>query len=63
MRTKNRKDWLEIEKGFYKRTNFPYCIGAIDGKHIRIKKPGHTGSEFFNYKSFFSTVLLAVADS
>ncbi|XP_071051076.1 uncharacterized protein [Onthophagus taurus] len=63
MPPKNTDDWLQIANNFYKRTNFPNCIGAIDGKHIRIKKPASSGSEFFNYKCFFSTVLLGVADS
>lgn len=30
------EDWLEIAEGFNKRWNFPNCIGAVDGKHIRI---------------------------
>lgn len=56
-------DWLKIANEFGDITQFPNCIGAIDGKHIRIKRPNSSGSEFFNYKSFFSTVLLAIADS
>ncbi|XP_073431999.1 uncharacterized protein [Dendrobates tinctorius] len=39
------------------------CLGAVDGKHIRIIKPKRTSSEFFNYKKYFSTVLLAIADA
>ncbi|CAH1982820.1 unnamed protein product [Acanthoscelides obtectus] len=54
-------EWIEIEKGF--RDNFPYAIGAIDGKHVVIKCPDHTGSEYYNYKRTFSIVLLAVVDS
>ena len=45
------------------RTTFPNCIGAVDGKHIRMTKPNESGSQFFNYKNFFSTVLTAVADA
>ncbi|CAH1994474.1 unnamed protein product [Acanthoscelides obtectus] len=54
-------EWIEIEKGF--RDNFPHAIGAIDGKHVVIKCPDHTGSEYYNYKRTFSIVLLAVVDS
>jgi len=45
------------------RTTFPNCIGAVDGKHIRIRKSNESGSQFFNYKNFFFTVPMAVADA
>lgn len=41
---------------FYKKTNFPNCVGAVDGKHIRYINPCGGGSNFFNYKKYFSTV-------
>lgn len=48
---------------FYERWNFPNCCGAIDGKHVRILCPKGSGSLFFNYKSYFSIVLLAIVDA
>lgn len=39
--------WEEILNGFQSKTNFPHYIGAVDGNH-------------FNYKDYFSIVLLAV---
>lgn len=57
------EDWINISDHFEKRANFPHCIGAIDGKHIRMIKPRGSGSEYFNYKKYFSVVLMAVADS
>lgn len=56
-------DFENISQGLYENWNFPNCIGSIDGKHIRIKCPKKSGSMFFNYKQFFSIVLLAVADA
>lgn len=55
--------WSSICEGFETKTNFPNCIGAIDGKHIRCIKPSLSGSLYFNYKHYFSFVLLAIADA
>ncbi|XP_069588624.1 uncharacterized protein [Ranitomeya imitator] len=55
--------WREISKTFLNVCDFPNCLGAVDGKHIRIVKPARTGSEFFNYKKYFSVVLMAIADA
>jgi len=57
------KDWIEVAEIYKKKPNFPHCLGAIDGKHIRISKPSNTGSEYFNYKNYFSIVLMAVVDA
>ncbi|XP_056378939.1 uncharacterized protein LOC130274527 [Hyla sarda] len=55
--------WLQIAEKFHEVTQFPNCVGAIDGKYIRIQKPAHPGSEYFNYKKFYSTILIAFADA
>lgn len=57
------EDWKNIANDFYQRTQFTSCIGAVDGKHIRIKMPAGSGSLFYNYKHFFSILLLAVVDA
>nr|CAI5866954.1 unnamed protein product [Callosobruchus analis] len=55
-------DWIRIADEFENRANFPNCIGALDGKHVRLVKPDHSGSQFYNYKNYCSLVLLGVAD-
>ncbi|KAL4119469.1 hypothetical protein QTP88_012276 [Uroleucon formosanum] len=55
--------WLGIANRFYQSTHFPNCLGAIDGKHIRCRNPINAGSYYFNYKKFFSIVLMAVVDA
>jgi hypothetical protein len=58
-----KEKWLHISQGFQENSDFPNCIGAIDGKHIRIVKPLHSGSLYYNYKSYFSIQLLAICDA
>ncbi|CAK1598457.1 unnamed protein product [Parnassius mnemosyne] len=63
MQEPDEDTWNTIAKKFYKRTNFPNCLGSVDGKHIRCKKPDNAGSQYFNYKQYHSIVLMAVANA
>ncbi|XP_072400625.1 uncharacterized protein [Diabrotica undecimpunctata] len=55
--------WQSIASNFESIANFPHCLGAVDGKHIRLTCPFDSGSMYFNYKDYFSIVLMAVADT
>ena len=57
----SHEEWGTISNDLRNRWNFPLCCGGIDGKHVLIKAPDE-GSEYYNYKGFNSTVLMAVAD-
>ena len=58
--TKN--EWLAIAEKTKEKWQFPNCIGVADGKHLAIRHPPGSGSDFYNYKGFYSIVLLAIVD-
>ncbi|XP_065150370.1 uncharacterized protein [Paramisgurnus dabryanus] len=55
--------WRSIAEGLQEWWNFPLCYGAVDGKHVVIKAPPNSGSQFHNSGGTFSIVLLAVGDA
>ncbi|PNF14277.1 hypothetical protein B7P43_G07084, partial [Cryptotermes secundus] len=57
------KKWKCIAEDFYSAANYPNCVGAMDGRHVRVIQPTHTGSMYYNYKHYFSVVLLAMCNS
>lgn len=57
------EEWRVITAEFEHKWNVPHACGAIDGKHVAIKKRPHSGWLFFNYKGFFSIVLMGLVDA
>ena len=57
------KEEMEIAKSFEELWNMPHVIGAIDGKCIRMRYPKFSGIQYYNYKGFFSLVLMAICDA
>ena len=58
----NRAKWEKIASEFKDFWQFPNFLGCIDGKHVAVQAPKNSGSLFFNYKKYFSVVLLAAND-
>ncbi|KAJ8883945.1 hypothetical protein PR048_015801 [Dryococelus australis] len=61
--TLTKELWESTSCDFETIANFPYCLGAVDGKHIRITCPCGSGSTYFNYKDYYSVVLMEDCDS
>lgn len=59
----SEEEWMKIAMEYDKKWNFPHCLGSMDGKHVMIQAPINSGSDFFNYKGFFSIVLFAIVDA
>ena len=59
----SKEEWLEISKKFEEVGNMLHVIGCIDGKHIKVGCPKLSGMLYYNYKGFFSIVLMALSDA
>lgn len=56
------RDCFWIVKEFEDEWNFLNCIGVIDGKYIMMDCLKNGGFVYYNYKSFYSIVLLVICD-
>jgi len=56
-------EWTEVADKYYSDWQYPNCVGALDGKHVRIQPPPNSGSEYFNYKGYFSFILMALVNN
>lgn len=63
MPTPTKEIWKRNAQRYQELWNLPNCVAAIDGKHIRAKKFDNSGSSNFNYKCYFSMILMAAADA
>ncbi|XP_048242507.1 uncharacterized protein LOC125374866 [Haliotis rufescens] len=53
----------EISSQVMEKWNFPHTCGALDGKHVACKAPPKSGSVYYNYKEFYSIMLIALIDA
>ena len=56
-------DWKKNSADFNELWNITHCLEALDGKHVGIRKSPSSGSLWYNYKGFFSMVLLEICDA
>ena len=55
--------WRHIANKFYDEWSLLHVIGAYDGRHITIDCPHNASSDYFNYKRFPFTNLMAMSDA
>lgn len=55
-------EWQEEAKEFGDIWQLAMCCGALDGKRVSILMPSNFGNVYYNYKNFFSIVLMACVD-
>ncbi|XP_046987027.1 uncharacterized protein LOC124569461 [Schistocerca americana] len=61
MPSPNENTFKHVEQDFWRKWNTPNCMDSMDGKHVLIKEPKNSRCLFFfNYKNYFSIVLLAI---
>ncbi len=54
--------WMVIANNNSRKWQYHHCLGAMDSKHVGIRKPINAGSYYYNYKNFHSIVLMALVD-
>ena len=45
--TPTEETWTQTVTGFKEIWEFPNCLGSIDGKHVKLKCPSSSGSNYF----------------
>ncbi|KAK4322343.1 hypothetical protein Pmani_001916 [Petrolisthes manimaculis] len=56
-------EWRRVQADYNNEWQFPNCMGALDGKRVLIGKPAKSGSIYYDYKSNFSVIMLALVDA
>ena len=59
---RTKEEWKSVADKAFDCWQFSNAVEAMDGKHISLFHPKGSGSEQYNYKGFFSLVMLALVD-
>jgi len=61
--TTTEGEWIHVGNEFERKWDFPNCMGAVDGKHVKITPPTGSRSFYWNYKGLNSSVLMSIANA
>ena len=56
-------EWIHAGNESERKWDFPNCLGAVDGNHVKITPPTGSWSFYWNYKRFSSLVLMSIANA
>ena len=56
-------EWIPVGNKFERKRDFPNCLGAAEGKHVKITPPTGSGSFYWNNRGFSSLVLMSAANA
>ena len=59
----NEELLMDTAQEFYRIWSIPHCGGAVDVRHVKIKRPANTTSLYYNYKKFYSITLQGISDA
>ncbi|XP_049273736.1 uncharacterized protein LOC125759317 [Rhipicephalus sanguineus] len=57
-----RADMADHVREFFAVTGFPQAVGALDGCHFPVSPPKKHATDYYNYKGWYSMILLALVD-
>ncbi|XP_068240264.1 uncharacterized protein [Palaemon carinicauda] len=60
---KTSEEWKTVAEVFTNKWNYHNFVGALDRKHVPIKKTKKGGSLYHNYKKFPNIIIMAVVDA
>jgi hypothetical protein len=57
------EEWKEIAAEFKNHWQFNNCGGVEHGKHVRTVPPPNSRALYYNYKNFYSIILMALVSA
>lgn len=59
----DEREWLLVAEDFQNLWNFPNCLGAIDTRQFKIKRPPGSASLFWSYNHEYTLGDMTICDA